>query len=164
MPNRKIFSLLVLVIPLLWLSPALAWTGKVVSVSDGDTLKVLRNNQQVKIRLYGIDCPERKQAFGKKAKQFTSDMVAGRIVDVKEVTQDRYGRMVGIVKLEDEILNEELVRAGYAWVYKKYCDLTLSICASWPSLETQAREAKIGLWSDSKPIPPWDWRRNKRRN
>jgi endonuclease YncB( thermonuclease family) len=93
-----------------------AWTGKVVGVSDGDTIKVLRAGQQVKIRLYGVDTPEKKQAFGQAAKRFTAGMVAGKVVGVDPVDVDRYGRAVGLVVVNGVSLNAELVRGGYAWV------------------------------------------------
>jgi len=107
-----------------FLSPSIvfAWSGKVVSVTDGDTIKVLHDSQQIKIRFYGIDTPEKKQAFGQKAKQFTANMVAGQIVDVEEITFDRYGRTVGIVRIGTVCLNEEIIKAGFAWVYTWYCD------------------------------------------
>ena len=96
--KRKVlllFCLLILLINLPCLS--WAWSGKVVGVADGDTITVLRDKEQVRIRFYGIDCPEGGQAFGKKAKQFTSDMVFGKEVEVEPVDMDRYGRTVGLV-------------------------------------------------------------------
>ena len=144
----------------LWPSFVFAWSGKVVSVTDGDTIKVIHASKPVIILLYGIDTPEKKQAFGQKAKQFTADMVAGRVVEVEEVTVDRYGRTVGIVRKGTECLNEELVTAGFAWVYTRYCDK--SICEGWQQLEHAARADRRGLWQDKNPIPPWEWRRIKR--
>jgi endonuclease YncB( thermonuclease family) len=122
-----------------------AWSGMVVGVTDGDTIKVMgSHNKQVKIRLYGIDTPEKGQAFGKKTKQFTSDMVFGKIVEVDTVTVDRYGRTIALVYDTDgKSLNEELIRAGLAWVYTRYCDW--AICETWEGLEAEAREAKLGL-------------------
>ena len=161
--RRKIL-LLSLLLSLLLTFPCLAWpwSGMVVGVSDGDTIKVMgAHNKQVKIRLYGIDCPEKSQALGKKAKQFTSDMVYGKIVEVDPVTVDRYGRTIALVYDTDgKSLNEELVRAGFAWVYTRYCDW--AICETWEGLEAEAREAKLGLWRDPDPIPPWEFRRKRR--
>jgi len=145
---------------LLWPSFVFGWSGKVVSVTDGDTIKVLHNSLQVKIRLYGIDTPEKKQAFGQKAKQFTADMVAGQVVDIEEVTMDRYGRTVGIVRTGSDCLNEELIKAGYAWVYTQYCDRP--ICDKWQQFEHAAKADRKGLWHDKNPIPPWEWRRIRR--
>ena len=100
---------------------ALAWSGKVIGIANGDTITVLRDKKHVRIRLYGIDCPERYQAFSKKAKQFTSDMVFGKVVEVEPVDEDRYGRTVALVSVFKRLVNEELVSAGFAWVYTYYC-------------------------------------------
>lgn len=152
----------VLVLFLWWVLPAYfwAWSGKVVGIADGDTITVLRDKVQVRIRLYGIDTPERGQAFGKRAKQFTSGIVFGENVRVESITEDRYGRTVGIVFLDGLILNEELIAVGLAWVYTRYCDRP--ICQNWKRLEFEVREAKMGLWSDPHAIPPWEFRRTKR--
>jgi micrococcal nuclease len=124
-------------------SPAVAdFAAKVVGVSDGDTLTVLRDQSQVRIRLYGIDCPETGQDFGSRAKQFTSELAFGKIVTVVPRATDGYGRVVADVVLPDgRVLNEELVKAGLAWWYRKYARNigTLS------QLEAEAREAKRGL-------------------
>lgn len=144
----------VLILP----SVVLAWSGKVVGISDGDTIKVLRDKTPVKIRLHGIDCPERGQAFGSKAKHFASDYVFGKIVTIKETAQDRYRRTVAWVYLDNSSLNEALVRAGLAWHYKKYSsDKNLS------DAEIKARNERLGLWSDPHSIPPWEYRRLKRK-
>ena len=135
------------------------FTGKVVGVSDGDTIKVMRAGRAVKVRFHGIDCPERKQPYGTRAKQYTSEMAFGNEVEVRIKTTDRYGRIVGEVILPDGIsLNKELVYVGLAWWYRKYApnDRTLK------ALEAGAREAKRGLWADKNPTPPWEWRRGKR--
>ena len=141
---------------------ALAWSGEVVGVTDGDTITVLNSKtlKDVKIRLYGIDTPEKGQAFGKKAKQFTSQMVYGKVVEVEPVDIDRYGRTVALVTVFQRLVNEELVNAGFAWIYTRYCDRP--ICERWKVLEQEAREAKRGLWADPNPIPPWEFRRKKR--
>lgn len=133
-----------------------SFTGKVVKVTDGDTVVVLRaGNIQEKIRLAEIDCPEKGQAFGQVAKKFTLDHAALKIVRVDVRDHDRYGRTVGEVFLPDgKSLNRELVRNGYAWWYRRYSkDQTLG------ELEQEAQSARRGLWSDPKPIPPWDYRR-----
>jgi len=97
------------------------FTGRVVGVSDGDTIAVLHNGKGERIRLHGIDCPEKRQAFGKRAKQLTSNLVFGKTVTVQFVDRDRYGRTVGVVLLPDgRSLNHELVRAGLAWMYRRY--------------------------------------------
>jgi micrococcal nuclease len=135
-------------------------TGKVVGVADGDTITVLDGTTPYKIRLYGIDCPERGQDFGARAKQFVSDMVFGKQVQVIQEDVDRYGRVVGIVYVGNTCVNEEIVRAGFAWVYNQYCKD--SVCSQWKGLEQQARQSNIGLWSHPDPIPPWDYRRGER--
>ena len=162
--RRKILSLTLFLIFLL-IFPCLtwAWPGKVVGIADGDTIIVLREGkQQVKIRLYGIDCPERGQAFSRKAKQFISEMVFGKEVEVEPVDVDRYGRLVALVTISESLVNEELVNAGFAWVYTRYCDRP--ICERWKVLENEAREAKRGLWADPNPLPPWEFRRQERKS
>ena len=133
--------------------------GKIVSVADGDTITVLENSKQYKIRLYGIDTPEKSQDFGQKAKQFTSDMVFKQHVKVVVYDIDRYGRTVGTVYIGQKCLNEELIRNGFAWVYRKYC--SESFCNDWLQLEQEAREKKLGLWIYDNPIPPWNFRRGE---
>ncbi len=120
---------------------------------------MLHNGKGERIRLHGIDCPEKRQAFGKRAKQFTSTLVFGRTATVQVMDRDRYGRTVGEVLLPDgRSLNRELVRAGFAWMYRRYTnDQSLS------DLEEEARVAQRGLWADQNPIPPWEWRIMRKR-
>lgn len=128
-------------------------TGKVIAVSDGDTIKILVDKTTYKIRLNGVDCPEKNQDYGQKAKQFTSDMVYDKVVTADVKDKDRYGRYVADVIIDDTTLNKELVRNGFAWHYKQYSnDEELS------TLEDEARGSQVGLWADSEPIPPWDFR------
>jgi micrococcal nuclease len=124
-------------------------TGKVVGVADGDTITVLEGTTPLKIRLYGIDCPESGQDFGQKAKQFVSDMVFGKQVRVVQMDMDRYGRVVGMVYVGSTCVNEEIVRAGLAWVYDYYCKD--SVCPGWKLLEKQAQGARICRLSRSDP-------------
>ena len=114
-----------------------------------------------KIRLDGIDTPERGQAFGKKAKQFTSDMVFGEVVEVHRMDTDRSGRTVALVSVDKQLLTKELVKAGVAWVYDGYC--SKPICESWKNFQLRVRIDKRGLWSDLNPIPPWVFGRKKRK-
>jgi len=158
--KKKNFLLVSLVLFLLLstsVAVAASFTGKVVRVSDGDTIQVMHNGMAEKVRLHGIDCPEKKQAYGRKAKEFTASLVAGRTVMVEVKDRDRYGRTVGRVFLPDgSCLNEALVKAGYAWHYKQYSnDSTLA------QLELDARRASRGLWKDPHPVAPWDWRAGK---
>jgi len=143
----------IIVVPL----TATAWSGKCVGVSDGDTISVMHEGKAEEIKLYGIDCPEMEQPFGMRAKQFTSDMVFGKVVVIKAVTRDSDGKTVAWVFADGKILNAELVRVGLAWQYKQYSreeDLALFEANAWGK--------KIGLWSDSNSIPPRDWRRGVR--
>ncbi len=134
---------------------------KCVKVSDGDTITVLQWKKEYKVRLYGIDCPEKSQAYGKKAKKFTADKVFGKIVDVDVKDTDRYGRLVGIVHCELFSLNEELLKNGYAWHYKQYSKDSFyrSVFEDW---EAEARRKKVGLWADLNPQAPWEYRKDKR--
>jgi micrococcal nuclease len=106
-----------------------------------------------------IDAPDRRQDFSNRAKQFISDLVFGKQVRIVKQDIDRYGRIVGIVYVGDVCVNEELVRNGLAWVYRRYC--VTPICAGWFELETQARDGETGLWSHPDPVAPWEYRRNK---
>jgi len=135
------------------------FSGKVVGVADGDTIDVLYKNAEVKVRLFGVDCPEKDQAYGSRATRFTSDMVFGETVNVDVRDHDRYGRVVAWVTSPDgKSLNEELVRAGMAWWYEHYDpdDTRLS------KLQDEARNAARGLWADKNPMPPWDFRKVER--
>jgi micrococcal nuclease len=114
---KKIAVSLVLLLSFLTL-PAVAgeaWSGRCVGISDGDTVKVMHLGKAERIRLYGIDCPERRQDFGTRARKFTSDMVFGKVVNVEPVDRDRYGRTVAWVSVSGKSLNKELLRAGLAW-------------------------------------------------
>jgi len=131
------------------------FTGKVVAVADGDTITVLRDRTQVRIRLDGIDCPESRQAFGRRAKSFTSQLAFGNVVTIRPRNKDRYGRTVAEIVLPDgRNLNHELVQAGFAWWLRKYAPHDAELAR----LEAKAQAAKRGLWSDLDPVPPWDWR------
>ena len=139
-------------------------TGRVVRVTDGDTIVVLdQGNTQHKIRLTGIDAPERKQAFGTKSKEHLSDSVAGKFVVVEYDKRDRYLRILGKVLLSDQDMNLEQIRAGMAWHYKKYQgEQPPSDRELYSEAEIEAKEAKRGLWYDPEPLPPWEYRKLKR--
>jgi len=132
--------------------------GKVVHIADGDTITILtESNQQVKIRLAGIDTPEKAQPFGNKAKQAVAALTFNKQARVEVETKDRYGRTVGTVFVNGQNVNAEMIRQGLAWVYRKYTnDQKLY------ALEEQAKRAKRGLWVSDKPIEPWLWRKGKR--
>jgi len=135
--------------------------GRVVGVTDGDTVKVLdASNTLWKIRLMGIDSPEKKQAYGNKAKEHLSDLVYDKQVKVEYHKKDKYGRIVGKIFVDSVDANLEQVRAGFAWHYKKYeKEQPMDERSIYSAAEEQARAAKLGLWSDPKPIPPWEWRK-----
>lgn len=131
--------------------------GEVVSIADGDTFTMLVNNEKIKIRLYGIDCPEKGQDFSNVAKEFLSGYVFGKTVSVKEMDTDRYGRTIGMVTIEGINVNEKLLEAGLAWHYT-----TFDKNPAWAELEEEAKKAKRGLWVNHNPIPPWDYRKKVR--
>ena len=136
--------------------------GKVISVADGDTLTLLtREGTTQRIRLYGVDCPESKQAGGPEAADFTRSLILLEQIEVRTMDTDNYGRSVALVTLPDgRSLNEELVRNGHAWVYTDYCKTPQ--CLYWKTLEGQARLKQLGLWQQKKPVAPWQWRRRQR--
>jgi micrococcal nuclease len=138
------------------------WSGMVVNVLDGDVIMVLHEGRGETIRLYGIDAPDIGQAFSNRAKQFTSDMVYGKTVEVKTKDKDQHGRTVGIITVDGESLNEALIKNGLAWVYRIYCKEPF--CESWINLEVAARYGKIGLWREPNPISPWEFRHGKGEN
>lgn len=137
---------------------AFSFTGEVVGVLDGDTIEVLHNGKAQRIRLNGIDCPEKGQPFGNNAKQAISALVFAQYITLEFHGKDKYGRILADVLLADGTnVNQELVKEGWCWWYRKYApeDTVLE------GLETEAREAKRGLWADPEPVPPWDWRKHK---
>ena len=135
--------------------------GKVVKVSDGDSLTLFSSDGKFEtIRLYGVDSPEYFQEGGIAAYEFTKELVFLQEVKITPINKDQYGRTVALVHLKDgRNLNEELLRSGYAWQYGAYCKEAW--CPAWKLLEIEARQAKKGLWAKAKPTPPWKWRKNK---
>jgi len=130
--------------------------ARVVSVHDGDTLTVLIERRQMKVRLTDIDAPELRQPFGTRSKQSLSELCFGKIASLDVRGQDRYKRALAQVTCEGRDANAEQVRRGYAWTYVRYAGPGSPLLA----LENEARAAHRGLWQDSAPVPPWDWRRN----
>jgi endonuclease YncB( thermonuclease family) len=130
----------------------------VVSVADGDTITVLDENKtQIKVRLDAIDAPESGQPFGQAAKRALSEMVFGKDVVVIKKKEDRWGRTVGHVIVDGVDTNLAMLEAGMAWHYKQF-DQNRRLAAA----ERDAKEARRGLWQDSNPVPPWEWRRGRR--
>ncbi|WP_207427483.1 thermonuclease family protein [Pedobacter sp. SYSU D00535] len=132
--------------------------GRVVKIADGDTFTILTDQKkQVKVRLHGVDTPEKSQDFGTKARQFTSDLIFGKSIKVEKKNYDRYGRLIGIAMLPNgKSLNEELLKAGLAWHYKQY-----DKSRRYAELEQWARSQKKGLWSAKQPVAPWEFRKKK---
>jgi micrococcal nuclease len=139
-------------------APAAEFTGPVVSVLDGDTIEVLHNQHPERIRLSGIDCPEKGQAYGQRAKHTASALAFGKDITVQTHGHDKYTRTLGDVILPDGMnLNQELVKQGACWWYQKYAPRD----AVLEGLEKDAREGRKGLWADPQPVPPWEWRKRR---
>lgn len=140
-------------------------TGKVVKVTDGDTVHILlKSMQKEKIRLAGIDAPERKQAFGKKSKQYLADLIGAKQVTVEFDKRDRYGRIVGKLHYKGKDINLEMVKAGFAWHYKKYAhEQNEDDRIAYVVAENNAYRNKKGLWYGNLPISPWEYREKRRK-
>lgn len=150
---KKIFIYLLLFVPLF----AEEFEGKVISVMDGDTIKVLVNSRQIKVRLFGIDAPERKQAYGKQSEKTLKSLVWKKQVKVQVKDTDQYGRIVGVVFLNDLNVNLEMVRRGMAWVYRDF-----NRDETYLEAEAIARKSEVGLWREKDPTPPWIFRKNEK--
>ncbi|HBL8851726.1 TPA: thermonuclease family protein [Enterobacter hormaechei] len=134
--------------------------GRVIRVLDGDTIEVLQvTNERSRIRLDGIDAPEKKQAFGQRSRQFLNNQVGQQVVVVTGDKTDRYGRILGTVWLEDLNVNAMQVGNGMAWAY---CYHGKASNSEYLRMEKEARKDKRGLWADPDPVEPWKWRMNYR--
>lgn len=131
-------------------------SGRIVGIKDGDTVVVLDSlNHQTTLRLAEVDCPEKDQPFGTKAKQFTSNQIYRKEIKYVVTDIDRYGRSIAMIYYDDnKYLSAELIKNGLGWHYKRY-----SISIELANFENSARLQKIGLWYDKNPIEPWEWRR-----
>ena len=128
--------------------------GRVVAVTDGDTLTLaVDGNEPIHIRLAGIDAPEHDQPFGQRGKQSLAELAFGKTASVAVSKIDDYGRGIGVVTVAGVDVAAEQVRRGLAWVYRHYSDDRRLL-----ALEAEARAARRGLWADANPIPPWEWR------
>ena len=153
---RPVLTVLLACCPLI--AQVTTFTAPVIGITDGDTIRVLHEGVSERVRLWGIDCPESGQAFGTRARQFTSSMAFGATVSVIVKDHDRYSRTVAEIVLPDgRNLNREIVRAGFAWWYVRYAKHDAELA----KLEAEAREAKRGLWSDAEPTPPWEGRKRR---
>jgi len=155
-----LIAVLVLGMPILTLAgkPHYEISGRVVKIADGDTLTVLdASNEQHRIRLAGIDAPEKGQPFGTKARENLAGKVFGQTIRVEVIDVDRYHREVGRIFLGERFVNMEMVRDGFAWRYVAY-----DKPGEFTAAEADAREHRRGLWADARPVPPWEWRKAKR--
>lgn len=160
---RSVFAILLFTSPIAatygQASPILV--GTVTKVVDGDTIDVQLSSGPIRVRLHGVDTPERGQPWGKEATGALTGLVQGKEVDIEPFSQDRYDRMIGIVYRGDINVNLELIKRGHAWAYRQYMRKEdSSLCIN----EAAARTAKKGLWaSKERPVAPWEWRRKKTR-
>lgn len=154
---------LLLHVCLLLCAPAVAcaWPGRIVAVTDGDTITVAPADGAplVKIRLHGIDAPERAQHGGESARNFVSSTGLHKEVEVApHGAPDRYKRTVAVVYLPSgESLQELLLKNGWAWIWPRYCNN----CAGWETMQRHAEQTGRGVWKEKDPVPPWEWRRNR---
>jgi len=158
-PSRLPYAFLLVLL----LSPVLradSLAGKVVKVVDADTIHLLDAFKTLhKVRLSGIDAPERRQAFGHKSKDYLAALVAGKLITVDWHKRDRYQRIVGKIIHEGRDVNLLLVRAGLAWWYRKYASEQSPVDrVLYEAAEDRAKEEHKGLWSEPSPVPPWEWR------
>ena len=130
------------------------FTAKVIVVTDGDTVIVLRDGQKVKTRLANIDAPEKAQPFGKQSRDSLLEMVGKKQVQIDSQAVDQYGRLVGLISVDGLNVNEEQVRRGMAWEYSHF-----HRDETYRALQNEARQAQRGLWTQYNPQAPWQWRK-----
>lgn len=133
-----------------------SYNAKVIGIADGDTVVIRRNGRKEKVRLFGVDCPEKRQAFGSDASQFTHLATLNTNVTVVPVQQDRYGRVVAYLILENgRNFNYLLVSEGFAWWFRRYAPNDFQFAGR----EILARLKGKGLWLEASPVPPWEYRK-----
>lgn len=162
---KKITWFVLVAVLMLSLVPACAgekrsWKGKVIKVIDGDSIVVQKGRKKYEVRLYGIDAPEYRQSYSRSAKRLLNEKAYRKNVVITPMDVDRYDRVVAIVEVNGQVVNRELVAAGYAWVYDRYCHKR-SLCNRMRQEQVEARKARKGLWRGSNPEPPWEWKRRK---
>jgi len=166
MSHRHLRRALLVALLALLVGNTLAQTlvGRIVGVTDGDTVTLLVDGRvQQKIRLSGIDAPEKAQPFGSRAKQRLSSLVYGKTVTAVGTKQDRYSRLIAKLLVNGQDANLEMVASGYSWHYKKYeSEQTPADRMAYAQAERDARSAKRGLWAEAAPVAPWDYRRRSR--
>lgn len=136
---------------------------KVVTVYDGDSLDVVGNNgKRIKLRLYGIDAPEKGQHFANTARAFLDDLTQNSLYTLDVQYKDKYGRYVAVLYDENGIaVQEDLIRNGFAWVYPRFCDDVI-LCVGWQHVQDEAKNSRQGLWQDENPITPWDYKHHQK--
>lgn len=136
---------------------AVQYQGRVIKVADGDTITILVDTHQIKIRLGEIDTPERGQPYWRISKKALENLVAGKVILAEEIDIDRYGRVVAHVYINDIWVNEDLVRNGHAHVYPRYAK-----SQSLYDAQDYAKENRLGLWRlpETERVFPWEWRKN----
>lgn len=155
---RKCVQIILLFLLLSSCLNALELKGKVIAVTDGDTIKLLTQDKVThKIRLLDIDAPEKKQAFGNKSKDNLAEYIAGKNVTVKYETVDKYKRILGTIYFNQLNINLQQIKDGYAWVYKKYSNNQI-----YYKEEHEARRLKKGLWIENNPLAPWEYRKKRK--
>lgn len=133
-------------------------SGKVIKVADGDTFTILtKENEQIRVRFYGIDAPERKQDYGTKSRNFVNELVYGKMVKIEDKGIDRYKRLLGVIWIDGINLNEALLENGLAWHYKQF-----DKSKRYAELEEKAKKNKLNIWSQENPIAPWEFRKKKK--
>lgn len=139
-------------------------SGRVVRVADGDTITVIdANTVQHKVRLAGIDAPERTQSYGERSRESLDELVAGKTVVVETHKKDRYRRLVGKVLVDGHDVNIEQVRRGMAWFYREYAhEQSATDRQGYDQAEIEAKDFRKGLWADKSPVPPWEFRQKNR--
>jgi endonuclease YncB( thermonuclease family) len=139
------------------------YVGRIVGVMDGDTVDLLTDSRElIRVRLSGIDAPEKRQAFGNVAKKALSDLTFHRRVEISGHKRDRWGRVVGKVTASGIDANLQMVKRGLAWHYKKYQkEQPLEDRQVYAEAELAAKSKHLGLWADKEPVPPWEFRAGK---
>jgi len=140
------------------------FTARVASIPDGDTIEVYKKGERFRtiIDLYGIDCPEKQQYFGRYARNETAGMVASKTVWIEKISVDRSGRLSAVITVKGKNVNETLVSKGWAWVIPNDCNQPF--CDDWRKLEKKARTKRIGQWTAPEPQPPWEWRKKGKKD
>ncbi|MBW1636812.1 MAG: thermonuclease family protein [Deltaproteobacteria bacterium] len=126
-------------------------------IIDGDSVVVKRGEKYIEIRLYGIDSPEWKQHSSGMSREFIKNLIYKKKVRVISLYHDSYGRLVALIEHDGQDINGDMIKAGMAWVYPKYCRKT--VCREWSENQVKAKNEGRGLWSEDDPLSPWQWKR-----